>query len=361
MGSEENSEGRRDNTSGAQRPGKAPKENQPFDVARSPATGQAGGGRASYHVYQGATAGARPKRRRRRRVLVASVTAVVLLAAGAPLFVYLAVAKPGGSAASPSSAGQASPPASPSRRPSPTGPASPSQTPGVALLPPSARDEPVPILMYHVLAVPPAGAAYPELFVPPTSFDQQVSWLHAHGYHSVTLTQLFDYWDGSGSLPVKPVVFTFDDGYGEDWTVAGRVLAKYGYVGVLNLKVLNIVPRGGLTARQVRSLIAMGWELAAHTIHHYDLTTLGPAQLQEEVAGSRRELQQQFHVPVDFFCYPSGRFNATVVAAVKAAGFRGATTTIEGLAKRGNPYELPRIRVNGSESLSTFVKTLLAG
>ncbi len=190
-------------------------------------------------------------------------------------------------------------------------------------------------------------------------FSAQVRWLHSHGYHSVTLTQLFDFWTGKGSLPVKPVVLSFDDGYRSDWAVAGSVLARVGYVGVLDLKVGNIMPKGGITADQVRWLIDHGWELAAHTIHHPDLTTLGPAQLREEVAGSRRALQKQFHVPVDFFCYPSGRFDDTVVAAVKAAGFRGATTEIQGPATRADdPFELPRIRVDGGESLQTFIGLL---
>jgi peptidoglycan/xylan/chitin deacetylase (PgdA/CDA1 family) len=217
----------------------------------------------------------------------------------------------------------------------------------------------VPILMYHVLGTPAAGAPNPSLFVPAADFNAQVRWLHSRGYHSVTLTQLFDFWAGTGDLPVKPIVFSFDDGYRSDWAVAGRVLSRYGYFGVLNLKVGNIMPKGGITPAQVDSLLGRGWELAAHTINHLDLTTLGAAQLAYEVGGSRRALRKQFHVPVDFFCYPSGRFDATAVAAVKAAGFRGATTTVEGMATRGNdPYELPRIRVDGGESLSSFVSLL---
>jgi peptidoglycan/xylan/chitin deacetylase (PgdA/CDA1 family) len=213
--------------------------------------------------------------------------------------------------------------------------------------------------MYHVLGTPRAGAPNPSLFVSVADFTAQVRWLHSRGYHSVSLTQLFDFWAGKGDLPVKPIVFSFDDGYRSDWAVAGPALSRYGYFGVLNLKVGNIMPKGGITPQQVTSLLDMGWELAAHTINHLDLTTLGAAQLAYEVGGSRRALQKQFHAPVSFFCYPSGRFDAAAVAAVKAAGFRGATTTIEGSATRGdNPYELPRVRVDGGESLQSFISLL---
>jgi peptidoglycan/xylan/chitin deacetylase (PgdA/CDA1 family) len=309
-----------------------------------------------------ASMSAEQRRSLQRRVWIIRVVVVLLLVVGVLLLVYFLVGRrsTGGPISSPS------PSASSSLWPSPSVSATagsssptPSASPSVALLPPSARSQPVPILMYHVLASPPARASHPSLFVSVADFTAQVRWLHAHGYHSVSLTQLFDFWAGKGSLPVKPIVFSFDDGYRCDWAVGGRVLSRYGYFGVLDLVVRNLLPKGGITPRQVRWLLDMGWELAAHTIDHYDLTTLGAAQLAHEVGGSRRALRRRFHVPVDFFCYPSGQFTDTVVAAVKAAGFRGATTTMWGLAtRRNNPYELPRIRVDGGESLQTLIDDL---
>ena len=64
-----------------------------------------------------------------------------------------------------------------------------------------------------------------------------------------------------------------------------------------------------------------GWEIDAHTLTHPDLTTVDAARLRREVAGSRRWLRQTFAVPVNFFAYPSGRYNPAVEAAVRAAGY----------------------------------------
>jgi peptidoglycan/xylan/chitin deacetylase (PgdA/CDA1 family) len=304
------------------------------------------------------------RRSLQRRVWIIRLAVILLLAVGILLLVYFTIGRRSNGGATSSPSPTASSPLSPSPSASPNaGNASPtpSASPSFALLPPSARSQAVPILMYHVLASPPAGAPNPSLFVSIADFTAQVRWLHSRGYHSVSLTQVFDFWAGTGSLPVKPIVFSFDDGYRSDWSVGGRVLSRYGYMGVLNLKVGNIMPKGGITPQQVNWLLDLRWELAAHTINHLDLTTLGAAQLAYEVGGSRRALQKQFHVPVDFFCYPSGRFDAAAVAAVKAAGFRGATTTVEGLASRSNdPYELPRVRVDGGESLQSFIGLLTA-
>src|SRR5919204_1340475 len=75
------------------------------------------------------------------------------------------------------------------------------------------HDAPVPILMYHVLGVPRASAPYPELFVKPDDLSAQLRWLARHGYHAVTLGQVFRYWRTGLALPKKPIVVSFDDGY----------------------------------------------------------------------------------------------------------------------------------------------------
>src|SRR6201996_7265108 len=92
-------------------------------------------------------------------------------------------------------------------------------------------------------------------------------------------------------------------------------------------------------------MTAAGWELAAHTIHHLDLTELGPAEVEEEVAGSREILRKEYGVPVNNFCYPSGKFDESVVEAVEEAGYTGATTEIPGFAERGKPFELARLEI----------------
>ena len=200
---------------------------------------------------------------------------------------------------------------------------------------------PVPILEYHVLGAPPEGAPYPELYVGRTDFEKQMDWLEEHGYEAVTLEQVEEAWYHNGKLPPKPVVLSFDDGYRPQYTFALPTLRKHGWAGVLNLKAEG----SELYESNVKAMIAAGWELAAHTIHHLDLTELGPEELEEEVAGSRKILQKEFKVPVNNFCYPAGQFDETVIEAVEAAGYTGATTEIPGFAEKDAPYELARLEI----------------
>jgi peptidoglycan/xylan/chitin deacetylase (PgdA/CDA1 family) len=221
-----------------------------------------------------------------------------------------------------------------------------------------AHDRPVPILMYHVIAPAPAGAAFPRLFVEPTDFAAQMHWLELHGFHAVTLRHVYDYWLRGTPLPARPVVISFDDGTMGQETHALPVLESLRWPAVLNLKLDALHSRYTLPAWRVRHMLAAGWELDSHTITHPDLTHVDDARLWREVHDSRVELQREFHVPVDFFCYPSGRYDAHVIAAVRAAGYLGATTTGYGLARPQDIYTLSRIRIDGSDHLAGFASKL---
>ncbi len=222
------------------------------------------------------------------------------------------------------------------------------------------RLQPVPILMYHVISSPPASAPYPDLYVPRASLAAQIAWLVGHGYHAITLQDVVDSWRGARTLPQKPIVLSFDDGYLSQLRNAMPLLRARHWPGVLNLEFRNLLPVWGIRPPGIRKLISAGWEIDAHTLTHPDLTTLGPTQLHEEVAGSREAIRKKFHVPVNFFCYPAGRYDDTVIAAVQAAGYLGATTTRYGLARPNELYTLARIRVNGTDSLSAFAAKLEA-
>ena len=219
--------------------------------------------------------------------------------------------------------------------------------------------EPVPILMYHVIAPPPPGAAFPGLYVAPSEFAAQMRALKSAGWHAVTLEQMQANWRkgtplGSG----KQIVLTFDNGYQSQYTQALPVLRGLGWVGDENIQLVGLPPsQGGLGRGQVRGLLAAGWELDTQGFSHADLIALGAQQLHYEVAVARTVLQQRYHVPVKWFCYPSGHYDSTVIAAVKAAGYDGSTTVVPGWAHpQDDLYRLHRLRVLGG----TTAEALLA-
>ncbi len=222
---------------------------------------------------------------------------------------------------------------------------------------------PVPILMYHVIASPPAGAPFPGLYVTPGEFSAQMEALERAGWHAVTLEQVEAHWRRGVPLPAgKPIVITFDNGYRSQYTEALPVLKRLGWPGVENIQLTGLPPsQGGLSPAEVRALIAAGWELDTQGLSHADLVTLGARALHYQVAVARRTLQRLYRVPVNWFCYPSGHYDATVIAAVRDAGYEGSTTVVPGWAHRGeDPYRLHRLRVLGGTTSSALLALISA-
>ena len=211
--------------------------------------------------------------------------------------------------------------------------------------------------MYHVVGRAPRGAAFPSLYVSRRDFASQLRWLAAGGYHAVTLRAVYRYWRHARPLPPKPIVLSFDDGYREQFTIARPLLQRHHWPGVLDLEYGHLV-RENLTGAMVRAMLADGWELASHTLTHPDLTQVSPARLRREVARSRQMLERRFGVRVAFFCYPSGRVDARVVSAVRAAGYLGATTIRPGLARPHELFRLARIRVDSGDGPRRLAKKL---
>jgi peptidoglycan/xylan/chitin deacetylase (PgdA/CDA1 family) len=221
----------------------------------------------------------------------------------------------------------------------------------------AAQRMPVPILMYHVVADRPPAAPYAGLWVRPDVFAAEMTALHRAGYWAVTLRQVWRAWTRGGPLPRNPVVVSFDDGYLGQYKNARPVLRKLGWPGVLNLALQNVSPRN-LKAREVRAMIAEGWEIDSHTIDHPDLTRTTDAQLTHELVESRREIARRFGVKAQFFCYPFGRYDARVQAAVQQAGYLAATTENEGYATASSPFALPRVRVQDTDTPASLLARL---
>lgn len=215
---------------------------------------------------------------------------------------------------------------------------------------------PVPILMYHVIGDPAGEVAYPDLYLSVDDFKEQVDWLDQNGYTAVTLIQVQDAWYDGGTLPEKPIVLSFDDGYLGQYLDAMPILAKHGWAGQLNLKAEG----SDLSSKQVKKMIRAGWEIASHTITHPDLPSISEDQLRTELVDSKKILEKDLGIEIVNFCYPAGQYDERVVAAVEEAGYRGATTVDPGLADRAEPFELKRIRIDngfGSAELASALGT----
>lgn len=221
----------------------------------------------------------------------------------------------------------------------------------------------VPILMYHYIRVnpDPRDQMGYRLSVTPRDFAAQMDWLARNGYHPITFHDLSEFLGGVSGLPSRPIILTFDDGYADFYTTALPVLISHDFNAVAYVVSGFVGSPGYMTAAQVRAADRAGIEIGSHTVNHVDLTRQSAEGIHYELVASRASLEGVLGHPVLSFCYPSGKFNASIVAAVQAAGYRDATTTRLGSDRSlGNRYTWGRIRIAGGESLSWFAADVLS-
>lgn len=232
-------------------------------------------------------------------------------------------------------------------------------TPVVALIPAqSGKSARVPILMYHYIGnnPNPADKARDSLSVAPDKFDGQMKYLADNGFNAISFDTLYAFLKGSASVPPKPVIITFDDGYIDFYLNAYPILRKY------NLRAVLFVPTGLINQgyymnwNQIREIDSSGLvSFQAHSTTHPNLTAISDADLQHQITQSKKTLEAELGKPVNTFAYPFGISDGRVWQMVKSAGFVGAAGTWNGdIESEGTIYDMPRIRIGGGMDLATF-------
>ena len=239
----------------------------------------------------------------------------------------------------------------------------PAPVPTAPAVPPGRQALKVPILMYHYIRVNPnpRDALGADLSVSPSDFAREMDWIAGNGYHPVDFNDLRAYYAGRAPLPSRPVILTFDDGYNDLYTAAFPVLKQHRFKAVAYIVSGFLGRPDNVTREQVLEMDRAGIEIASHTVDHVDLTRVAAAQLTHQVADAKTALEQLVGHPVVDFCYPSGQFSPSVVAAVQAAGYDTATTTQPGsVHSLSDRYTWTRVRVHGVEPLDVFASFMAA-
>lgn len=262
--------------------------------------------------------------------------------------------------------------------------AAPPASPGPGVLPwtmplPSLKPQPstatVPILYYHrVQRVPKEFAtwtparqrAFLMYDALPAAFSAQLDWLTLHRYTTILPRDLAAYWDLGVPLPPKPVILTFDDGFGS-W--AGTVLPalqSHGMVAEFYL-TLDAIASGGIRWSDVRRLAEAGNGIGGHDVHHVQLAGIPgrrpatPARMWSEIVRIRAEIAAHVGVPPDSMAYVGGGYDATLEALVQKAGYTTARTIQRGIVQtESRRYRMRVVRIGGRDDVVDPTSGLMA-
>lgn len=225
-----------------------------------------------------------------------------------------------------------------------------------------------PVLTYHKLGPRPRRVRLKGLYVGAGLFARQLRELGAAGFASGTLA------DCLAPSPGRRVVITFDDAYVNVLRHGLAPLAETGFRAIQFVVAdrlgqrnewdlpLGEAPEPLMDAAQLREWLAAGHDLGSHSLTHPFLTQLPPERAREEIAASKRKLEDLFQRPVEHFCYPYGDWNPSVRDLVAEAGYRTACTTEPGLnSPSADPFALRRFTARyRSRNLKAFREWLAA-
>ncbi len=209
----------------------------------------------------------------------------------------------------------------------------------------------------------------------PERFRQQLRYLKWRGYAPISLDDLHNYFiNKTISLPDKPVIITFDDGYMDNYENALPILKEQNVPatlfivsGLINKTNRWIISEGyperplmGWT--EIREMQKNGMTIGSHTVNHCRLTTLDLKDAKREIEDSKKFLEDSLGTQINHFAYPYGDMKDSIMNMTRDAGYRTACSTRSGFnSEQVSPYELRRLEIYGTDTLWKFALKLTYG
>lgn len=231
----------------------------------------------------------------------------------------------------------------------------------------------IPILLYHSISTD-ASPRFREWCVHPELFAAHMEYLSGHGYTPITVTHLAAaLTEDNRSLPNRPVVITFDDGFSDFYSDALPVLRHYNFVATLYIATGLVGStsrwllregegdRSMLSWDQIVIIDSSGIECGTHSHTHLELDTLPPAVTRVEITRSKAVLEGKIGREVSTIAYPHGYYSSSVLRLVKQAGYSSACAVKNAMsAVTDDRFALSRIIIPCATSVEDLA-SLVAG
>jgi peptidoglycan/xylan/chitin deacetylase (PgdA/CDA1 family) len=194
-------------------------------------------------------------------------------------------------------------------------------------------------------------------YVPATAAKVTVFMFIAHnGWIQTDDYSLDNYTPTGFNQPL--LTLTFDDGQEDNVTNALPLINQYGLKTTQCFETQTLINDPTQFASNVMAFEKAGQEICSHTISHPMLTQINQTQLTKELQDSKKYLEDNLkangatQTVVSDFASPYGDYNATVNAAIKAAGYDSHRTVDEGFNSKDN-YDPYRLRVQNIFNTTT--------
>ncbi|MEG2540702.1 MAG: polysaccharide deacetylase family protein [Clostridia bacterium] len=234
----------------------------------------------------------------------------------------------------------------------------------------------LPIIMYHSVLNSKTGT----YIVSCKQLQCDLDRFKVDGYQTVLPSQVIDYVYFGGTLPQKPILITFDDGYYNNFYYAKDIFVKNNAKAVINVvgkfseRTVDSNERlnphySHLTWQNMQTMAGSGnFEFGNHTYDmHRQSPRFGIGQMKGESAEQYKNILiadtlklksklQSLGISTEVYAYPFGKYNDTARETLKSLGYKMLFTCNEGIniITCGKPKCLECLfRINRSGAYST--------
>lgn len=203
-------------------------------------------------------------------------------------------------------------------------------------------------------------------------FQKQLKLIDRLGFTPITFTDYQLYKEDKLTLPSKPIIITFDDGYEDTFKNAIPLMMEMGMKGVIYVMGNRKLKRATweekdekdicplMTDNQIRTAKEMGFEIGSHSMNHDVLSDLTDAEAKHSIKKSKEDIESIINGPVHSFAYPYGLFDKRVQQFVADSGYLFACGVYTGSPVFGKTiYDIRRLSVNQDTSIQSFAIKLI--
>ena len=237
----------------------------------------------------------------------------------------------------------------------------------------------VPIIMYHSILKDPARSN--KYTITPAVLEEDLKYIKANGYETITISDLISYVYADKPLPPKPIILTFDDGHYNNYGYLYPLLEKYDMKAVISIvgsytDKFSETDEANLNYsylrwKDINELISSGrLEFQNHTYNLHDNThgRIGAKKkkgesddeykkiLEEDINKLQNEFKENTGYVPTCFTYPFGGISNSSLDIIKELGFKASLSCEEGINKiTKNPNSLYLLkRYNRPSYVSTY-------
>src|SRR5262249_23488332 len=139
------------------------------------------------------------------------------------------------------------------------------------------------------------------------------------------------------------------------YTVAAPVLERHGLRGEFFVVTRWIGQPGFMSAAQLRDLAACGHGIHSHSRTHRRLPDLTRQEIDDELRGSKADLESLLGNRVELFSIPGGAFDDRVIETASSVGYSAVLSSIEGYNNgRDGAFVLRRFSARSYSTVSTL-------